>query len=92
MRDIIILDCAEVQCPKVLMFVFVELCQAFKDRNYNVKIIRNINDISNNCIVFMGDTLRSPDIVSLLNSIAPDAIYIGWYWNNMKTDALKHFI
>lgn len=92
MRDIIILDCEEVRCPKVLMFVFVELCQAFKDRNYNVQIIRNINDISNNCIVFMGDTFRCPDIVSLLNSIAPDAIYIGWYWHNIKTDALKYFI
>jgi hypothetical protein len=92
MRDIIILDCDEVQCPKVLMFVFIELCQAFKDRNYNVQIIRNIKDITNNCIVFMGDTFRCPDIVSLLHSIAPDAIYIGWYWHNIKTDALKHFI
>lgn len=92
MRDIIILDCPEVQCPQVLMFVFVELCQAFKDRNYNVQIIRNINDISNNSIVFMGNTFRCPDIVSLLNSIAPDAIYIGWYWHNINTDALKYFI
>ena len=92
MRDIIILDCPEVQCPQVLMFVFVELCQAFKDRNYNVKIIRTINDISNNCIVFMGDKFVCPDIVALLNSIAPEAIYIGWYWHNITTDALKYFI
>jgi spore maturation protein CgeB len=92
MRDIIILDCPEVQCYQVLMIVFVELCQAFKDLNYNVKIISNINDISNNCIVFMGDKFVSPDIVSLLNSIAPEAIYIGWYWHNIKTDALKYFI
>jgi hypothetical protein len=92
MRDIIILDCDEVQCPKVLMFVFVELCQAFKDQNYNVQIIRNINDVSNNSIVFMGNTFRCPDIVSLLRSIAPEAIYIGWYWHDIKADDLKYFI
>ena len=60
--------------------------------NYNVQIIRNINDISNNSIVFMGDTVNCPGIVSLLHSIAPDAIYIGWYWHNIKTTTLKYFI
>ena len=39
-REIIILDCEQIKCPQVLIFVFVELCQAFIDRNYTVKIIK----------------------------------------------------
>lgn len=91
-KDIIILDCNEIGCPQVLMFVFTELCRAFKDRNYNVRIVNNINEITNDSIVFMGDTFRIPNVVELLNSIAPNAFYIGWYWHEQNTDALKNFI
>ena len=92
MRDILILDCDEVRCPQVLIFVFVELCQAFKDRNYTVKIVHDVREITNNSIVFIGDTFRHPNIATLLNKIAPDAIYVGWYWHKQNTDALKYFI
>lgn len=91
-RDIVLLDCAEIGCPLVLMYVFTELCQYFIQQNYNVKKVNNINEITNNCIVFMGDNFKTPNIVSLLHSIAPDAIYIGWYWHPINTDALKYFI
>jgi hypothetical protein len=92
MRDIILLDCPEIGCPLVLIFVFIELCQAFVDRKYNFKIVKNINEITNNSIVFMGDKINEPNVVSLLNNIAPEAIYIGWYWHEINTDDLKYFI
>ena len=41
MRDIVLLNCPEIECPKVLIYVFIELCQAFIERNYNFKIIQN---------------------------------------------------
>ena len=91
-RDIIILDCDEIKCPKVLMFVFVELCQGFKDLGFNVKIINNISEITNNTIVFMGNSFKKPNVELLLNYYAPDAIYIGWYWQDENTNLLKHFI
>jgi hypothetical protein len=92
MKDIVLLDCDEIGCPKVLMYVFIELCEAFKNKNYNIKIINSINDITNDCIVFMGDIFNHKDPVTLLNKVAPDAIYIGWYWHNINTAAFKYFI
>ena len=92
MKNIVILDCNEIGCPMVLMYVFLELCEAFKNKNYNVKIINSIHEIENNCIVFMGDIFRHKDPAMLLNEIAPDAIYIGWYWHNINTSSLKYFI
>lgn len=92
MRDIVLLNCPEIECPNVLIYVFIELCQAFIERNYNFKIIQNINEITNNCLVFMGDTIKNPNIVSILNNIAPEAVYIGWYWHQINASALKYFI
>ena len=39
MRDIVLLNCPEIECPNVLIYVFIELCQAFIERNYNFKIM-----------------------------------------------------
>ena len=91
-RDIIILDCPEIRCPKVLTFVFVELCKAFVDISYNVKIINNMNQITNNSIVFMGDGFTVHNPASMLNAIAPNAVYIGWYWYRQNVSELKYFI
>ena len=92
MRDILILDCKEIGCPEILMFVFVELCKAFEEKGRCVKIIHNLNKLTNNSIVFMGDVFRSTSIPELLNKWAPDAIYIGWYWHKQNTCSLKYFI
>ena len=91
-RDIIILDCDEIVCPLVLLFVFDELCGYFKRNNYNVKIVKKINELHNNCIVFMGNIFRCLDPAKLLNLYAPDAIYIGWYWHDIDISCLKYFI
>jgi len=92
MRDILILNCKEIVCLKVLLFVITEMCEAFKTRGYNVKVIDSIKDITNNSVVFMGSTIMHSDPASLLNQVAPDAIYIGWYWGNINTSQLKYFI
>lgn len=92
MHDIVIIDSNEVRPPKVLLYVFIELCQAFKERGYTVKIIHSIHEITNNSIVFLGDAYIHPNIVSILNAVAPDAIYIGWYWHRIDVSGLKHFI
>jgi hypothetical protein len=89
MKTIVLLNCHEIRCPKVLMYVFIEMCEAFKQRNYNVIIAESIDEINNDCIVFMGNGFQHSDPCSLLYSIAPRAIYIGWYWQNMNTHLLK---
>lgn len=91
-REIIILDCPEIRCPLVLQYVYDELCGGFRRRNYNVKIVNNINKLHNNAIVFMGDKFGCSEPQDLLNSVAPEAIYIGWYWINVNVDKVKYFI
>ena len=46
-RDIFILDCPEIKCPLVLIYVFKELCGYFERNDYNVKITNNINELHN---------------------------------------------
>jgi hypothetical protein len=93
MRDILILDCYEIKCPLVLLYVFIELCNAFKERLYNVKIINNISDITNNSIVFLGDIINTSTPANLLNIQSPEAIYIGWGgWHKYDVSVLKYFI
>lgn len=91
-RDIIILDCDEIKCPQVLLFVFKEFVGYFKRNNYNVKIVNNVREIHNNSIVLMGDSFNCDNPVNILKSIAPRAIYIGWYWHKINTDELQYFI
>ena len=79
-RDIIILDCPEIKCPLVLLFVFKEFAGHFRRNNYNVKIVNNVRELHNNSIVLMGDSFNCDNPVNILKSIAPHAIYIGWYW------------
>jgi spore maturation protein CgeB len=55
-------------------------------------MIHSIKEITNNSIVFMGDTFRVNNPVQLLKEQAPEAIYIGWYWNVHDTSDLKYFI
>jgi len=91
-RDIIILDCHEIKCARVLLFVFKEFAGYFRRNNYNVKIVNNITELHNNSIVLMGNSFNCNDPVNVLKNIAPDAIYIGWYWHAINTDELHYFI
>lgn len=91
-RDIIILDCPEIKCPIVLLFVFKEFVGYFRRNNYNVKIVNNITELHNDSIVLMGNSFNCNDPVNILKNIAPDAIYIGWYWHAINTDNLQYFI
>ena len=91
-RDIFILDSKEIGCPLVLIYVFDELCGAFRDRGYNVKKINKIEHIHNDSIVFLGDTFRVQNPSKLLYKQAPNAIYIGWYWHDIDTSNLRYFI
>ena len=93
MREILILDCPELQCPPVLVVVFKELCGAFARRGHQVKIARSLNEIHDNCIVFMGDSIKVENPVGLLAQYSTKAIYIGWYWHKQKDlDKLPYFI
>jgi hypothetical protein len=91
-RDIIILDCHEIKCPTVLLYVFKEFTGYFRRNNYNVKIVNNITELHNDSVVLMGDTFNCDNPVHLLKNIAPYAIYIGWYWHNIDTSELQYFI
>jgi hypothetical protein len=91
-REIIILNCKEITCPQVLTFVFIELCGYFERNNYKVKIVNKINELHDNSIVFMGDIFNCDNPAKLLNLYAPNAIYIGWYWQNIDVSELKYYI
>ena len=91
-RQIFILDCPEIPCVLVLKYVFRELCQAFADNGHVVSEVSSIQDLHNNSIVFMGMSLHHKNLAELLNEVAPEAIYIGWYWYAQETSALKNFI
>jgi hypothetical protein len=91
-KDVLILDCKEIGCPLVLIYVFVELCGAFERNGHKIVIIDHINHIHNNSIVLMGNTFRVDNPSELLNKQASDAIYIGWYWDSINTSGLKYFI
>jgi hypothetical protein len=91
-RDIFILDCPEIRCPMVLLFVFQEFTGYFIRNKYNVQVIYDINQIHNDSVVLMGDAFTCKNPTHLLKSIAPNAIYIGWYWHKIDTTDLPYFI
>jgi spore maturation protein CgeB len=90
--EILILDCPEIQCPKVLRIVYTELCGAFERGNVKVRIIENINEIHDDAIVFMGDFISVVNPGQLLATISKNAVYIGWYWHNHDVSMLPYFL
>jgi len=94
-RPVFILNCPELECSLVLLYVFRELCDGFKLRGHTVKEISSIGKIDPNGIVFMGNAFKRPLTVvnDMLNTQAPEAIYIGWYWHyEPLVVTLKHFL
>jgi len=83
-KEILLLHCHEIMCPRVLTFVFQELTYAFQERGYQVRQVHQLKDLHNDAIVFVGDGIRIPDVVQRLNQQAPDAIYVAWYWGKNK--------
>lgn len=91
MNGIFILDCPEISCPLVLIYVFREFCGCFIRRGYNVKIIKKLSEIHNDSIVLMGGIFNHSNPVDLLYKQAPNAIYIGWYWHKQDVSQLENF-
>jgi len=92
MKEVIILDSKELSCPSVLILVFKELCGAYLRRGYTLNICKNIYELRDNSIIFMGNFFHVKNPCKLLYSIAPNATYIGWYWHSQDTTLLKKFI
>lgn len=91
-REILILNSPELTTIGVLLAVFDEVCGAFKRQGYVVKVINKLSDLHNNSIVFIGNQFHVNNPAELLNKYAPDAIYIGWYWQNIDVSSMKYFI
>lgn len=94
MQDVIILDCNEIKLPTVLLYVFEELCGAFKRHGHSVHICNSITDIQGeNPIVFMGNLFNCniTNICSILYNQSPTAHYYGWYWHNIPNTNLLNF-
>jgi hypothetical protein len=91
-REIIILDCPEIKCHLVFLYVLKELCGYFVRNGYIVKIVNDINELHDNCVVFMGNDIKVSEPANLFNLHAPNAIYIGWYWNNINVNGIKYFV
>jgi hypothetical protein len=92
MRQVLILDCKEIACPPVLIIVFQELCGALERRGYSVRIARELKEIHDECIVFMGDFFNVPDPGTRLADVSKNAIYIGWYWHKQDVSMLPYFL
>jgi len=93
MRDIIILDCLEIPCCDVYKYDYTEIALTFQAMGYNFKIINDITNIYDNSIIFLSWARYIPNIpVNLLNKFAPNAIYIGWYWQDIDVSSLKYFL
>lgn len=90
--EVLILDCPEIQCPKVLRLVFWELCGAFLRRNIRVRVIETLGEIHDDAIVLMGDFIRVEGPGRLLAEISTKAVYIGWYWHKQDTSMLPYFL
>jgi hypothetical protein len=90
--EIVILDCPEITCPPSLLKVYIELCEAFTRKDFNVNILNSIKDINKKSIVFMGDFFHIENPAELLYNQSPLSIYIGWYWHKQNVSILPHFI
>ena len=93
MQDVIILDCNEIKCPTVLLYVFEELCGAFKRHGHSVRICNFISDIQGEPIVFMGNLFNCniTNPCSILYNQCPKAHYYGWYWHNISNTIILNF-
>lgn len=90
--EVLILDCPEISCPRVLRIVFRELCGAFVRMGVGVREVEDIKEVHDDAIVFMGDFFHVPDPCRLLAQVSTEAIYIGWYWQKQDTSPLPHFL
>lgn len=92
MREVILLNSPEIGMYIAFLYACTEACDAFKRMGYTVRIVSSISELSDNCIVFLGDDIHVPDPAILLAHQAPRAIYIGWYWNERDVSQLPYFI
>ena len=90
--EVLILDCPEIGCPKVLRIVFWEFCGAFTRKGHKVRFIDRIGDIHDDAIVLMGDVFRAEDPGKRLAAVSTRATYIGWYWHKQDTSMLPFFL
>jgi len=90
--EVLILDCPEIRCYKVLKIVFKEFCGAFERKNVPVRVINNIKDIHDDAIVLLGDDFQVPNPGKLLADVSVKAVYIGWYWHQHDTSMLPLFL
>ena len=92
MHEIVLLHCPEIGMHLAFFYACVEGCNAFSRMGYSVRIARNISELNDNCIVFLGDDFHVSRPADLLAKQAPRAVYIGWCWNNQDVGQLPHFV
>jgi len=93
MRDIIILNCLEIPCSNLFKYVYTDIVSTFQEMGYKFKIIDNITHIYDNSIIFLAWAKYIPNPpINLLYKYAPNAIYMGWYWQDLDVSSLKYFI
>jgi hypothetical protein len=92
MHEIVLLNCPEIGMHIAFMYACAEACHAFKRMGYTVRIARSISELSDNCIVFLGNDIHAPNPAIMLARQAPRAVYIGWYWNEQDVRQLPHFM
>ena len=92
MRKIVLLNCPEIGMHLAFLYACTEACDAFKRMGYAVHIVNRISELTNDCIVFLGNDIHVPNPVIVLAQQAPRAVYIGWYWNEQDVRQLPYFV
>jgi hypothetical protein len=92
MRKIVLLNCPEIGMHLAFLYACTEACDAFKRMGYAVHIVSSISELTNDCIVFLGNDIHVLNPAILLAQQAPRAIYIGWYWNEQDVRQLPYFV
>lgn len=85
----------EIKPILVMNYVFEEMSHAFEDYNCKILIVKDINELKNEGIIFMdngalskGDTL----IIEKISKMCPDAFYITWYFQDQNYKPFKYMI
>lgn len=91
-KEVLILDCPEIQFPAAFKTSLEEWCGVFQQKSITVRVIHQLYDIHDDAIVFLGDQFNVSNPCHLLSNISKATVYIGWNWYKQDTSMLPYFL
>jgi spore maturation protein CgeB len=89
-----ILEIKEMKPLLVMNFVFEELTEGFKSFGFEKKVITDINDLVDDGIIFIDDSVSKHKSINFIIDNYKNIIFICWYWQNHFDlySKIKYFI